>query len=126
MSPEYSNSKYVISVNNQGTTTAHPVYMDSVLTIKWQYFIAHFSHYITLCKSLLLCSQCYMFVMKSLITLTTRPVPAGPQPPSQSSICMYLCLIILSTETVSGAKRFFQEDPYIALDNDAKVRVTQM
>jgi len=35
MSPVYSNSKYVISVNNRGTTTAHPVYLDSVLTIKW-------------------------------------------------------------------------------------------
>lgn len=65
VSPVYSNSKYVISVNNQGTTTTHSVYMDSVLTTKWQNFIVNFSHYITLCKSLLLCSQCYMFLMKS-------------------------------------------------------------
>jgi len=49
VSSVYYNSKYVISVNNQGTTTAHPVYLDNVLTIKWQNFIVHFTHYITLC-----------------------------------------------------------------------------
>lgn len=58
--------------------------------------------------------------------LPPPPVGAGLHPPSQSSICKYLCLIILSTVRVNCAKSFFQEDPYIALDNDTKVRVTQM